>query len=71
MLEAVREHDVALVKADWTKRDAAITRALAAFGRSSVPLYVVYSPDPGREPEVLPIVITEGMVVDAIRRAAR
>ena len=70
-MEAVREYDVALVKADWTKRDARIAKALAAFGRTSVPLYVVYSPDPAREPVVLPIVITEGIVVDAIRDAVR
>ncbi len=51
--DAVARHRVVLLKADWTKRDARITEALASFGRASVPLYVVYAPG-GREPVVLP-----------------
>lgn len=35
--------DVALLRADWTLRDPAITAALAALGRSGVPLYVLYT----------------------------
>ncbi|PZO15547.1 MAG: protein-disulfide reductase [Burkholderiales bacterium] len=35
--------DVALVRADWTLRDPAITAALAALGRTGVPLYVLYT----------------------------
>ncbi len=47
---------IILMKADWTSRDAAITRALAGYGRSSVPLYVLYgrgSTDPVFLPEIL------------------
>ena len=69
VLDAFRERDVALVKADWTRRDAAITRALASFGRSGVPLYVVYPADPAAEPELLPAVLTHGIVLDALERA--
>ena len=39
---------VALVRADWTRRDPAITQALAALGRNGVPVYVLYRP--GKEP---------------------
>ena len=70
VMDAFRERNVALLKADWTRRDPEITRALAAFGRSGVPLYVVYSPDPGREPELLPAVLTPGIVLSALERAA-
>ncbi|EYC52158.1 MULTISPECIES: protein-disulfide reductase DsbD family protein [Comamonadaceae] len=35
--------DVALLRADWTLRDPAITAALAALGRNGVPLYVLYT----------------------------
>lgn len=35
--------DVALLRADWTLRDPAITAALGALGRSGVPLYVLYT----------------------------
>ncbi len=39
-----RLHDsgVALMKADWTSYDPAITHALADYGRSGVPFYVMY-----------------------------
>ncbi|NJD18865.1 MAG: thiol:disulfide interchange protein, partial [Gemmatimonadetes bacterium] len=70
VMDAFRERNVALIKADWTRRDPEITRALAAFGRSGVPLYVVYSPDPGAEPELLPAVLTPGIVLAALDRAS-
>ena len=38
-----RGKGVTLMKGDWTNRDPAITKALAAFGRAGVPLYVVYN----------------------------
>ncbi len=38
-----RDKGVTLMKGDWTNRDPAITKALAAFGRAGVPLYVVYN----------------------------
>jgi thiol:disulfide interchange protein/DsbC/DsbD-like thiol-disulfide interchange protein len=42
---------VALMRADWTRRDPAITQALQALGRSGVPVYVLYAP--GKQPVVL------------------
>jgi thiol:disulfide interchange protein DsbD len=66
--EAVREafarKNVALVRADWTRRDPAITRALTALGRSGVPVYVLYRP--GREPLLLPEVLKRDRVLDAL-----
>ena len=53
MRSAARKHDLAFVKADWTRRDARITEALRRFDRNSVPVYVFYSPDLGRAPVVL------------------
>ncbi|MBH2020170.1 MAG: thioredoxin family protein [Burkholderiales bacterium] len=43
--------NVALLRADWTRRDPAVTKALAGLGRSGVPVYVFYKP--GRAPVVL------------------
>jgi thiol:disulfide interchange protein DsbD len=63
------DHDVALLRADWTARDAGIADAIAAFGRSGVPLYVLYPVD-GGEPEILPALLSPGIVTRAIRRAA-
>jgi len=55
--------NVALLRADWTRRDPAITAALAALGRSGVPVYVLHAP--GREP----VVLTEILSRDALRGA--
>ena len=32
------------MRADWTRRDPAITEALRALGRSGVPVYALYAP---------------------------
>ena len=45
------QHNVALLRADWTRRDPAITQALAQLGRSGVPVYVLLAP--GQAPVVL------------------
>lgn len=66
VLGAFRAKGVALVRADWTRREPAITRALASFGRSGVPLYVLYPPDPAGQPKLLPAVLTIGIVLDAL-----
>jgi len=61
-------HDkgVVLIKGDWTNRNPAITRALAAFGRAGVPLYVVYNSKPGvTEAVVLPQILTASVVQNA------
>ncbi|VTY39848.1 Thiol:disulfide interchange protein DsbD [Xylophilus ampelinus] len=43
VLADLAARDVALLRADWTLRDPAITDALAALGRNGVPLYVIYT----------------------------
>lgn len=64
--EAMREANAAYLVGDWTRRDDTITRELQAHGRSGVPLYLLYRP--GRaEPEILPQLLTEGVVVDALK----
>ncbi|MGH8801113.1 MAG: protein-disulfide reductase DsbD family protein, partial [Casimicrobiaceae bacterium] len=40
--DAFARSGVALLRADWTRRDPAITEALARLGRSGVPAYVLY-----------------------------
>jgi thiol:disulfide interchange protein len=42
---------VTLLRADWTRRDPAVTAALSQLGRNGVPVYVIYKP--GRAPVVL------------------
>jgi thiol:disulfide interchange protein DsbD len=62
--QAFAQHDVALLRADWTRRDATIGRALAELGRSGVPVYVLYRP--GREPLVFPEVLSQSMITGAL-----
>jgi thiol:disulfide interchange protein DsbD len=68
--ETFARRGVVYLKADWTSRSAEIASVLASFGRSGVPLYVMY---PGRsgqaaapEPWVLPQILTEATVIEAI-----
>jgi thiol:disulfide interchange protein DsbD len=44
VLADMQAHQVTLLRADWTRRDPAITRALEGLGRSGVPVYVLYPP---------------------------
>ena len=62
--------NVLLLRADWTSRDPEITAVLSSFGRSGVPLYVIYpSSSAATTTEILPAVLTPGLVLDAISRA--
>ncbi|HTP98316.1 MAG TPA: protein-disulfide reductase DsbD domain-containing protein [Casimicrobiaceae bacterium] len=62
--KAFADRGVALVRADWTRRDPAITQALSALGRQGVPVYVLYRP--GKEPLLLPEVLQRQTVLDAL-----
>jgi thiol:disulfide interchange protein len=44
VLADFRARNVLLLRADWTKRDAAISAELARLGRSGVPVYALYAP---------------------------
>ena len=63
--QAFDERNVALVKADWTNRDPQITQALESHGRSGVPVYVLY-PGDGSAPTLLPEVLTQDIVMNAL-----
>ena len=54
--------------ADWTKRDAQITRVLNAFGRTGVPLCVIY--DVTGKPILLPELLRQETLLDALKKAA-
>ena len=69
-LKAAMERTNALyLVGDWTRRDDAITAELRRRGRSGVPLYLLHAP--GRaEPRVLPQLLTEGLVIQALEETA-
>jgi len=57
--------DTVYMKGDWTNVDPAITAFLQQHGAVGVPLYVVYPPG-GGAPRVLPLVLSEAMVLEAL-----
>lgn len=63
---AFRDRNVLLLKADWTRRDPAISAELARFGRNSVPLYLFYD---GRDPKAAPVQLPELLTVDTVLKA--
>ena len=63
-LQAFERANVALMRADWTRRDATITQALARLGRNGVPVYVLLRP--GMEPLLLPEILSQRMVREAL-----
>jgi thiol:disulfide interchange protein len=52
---------------DWTNGDPVITRTLAEHGRNSVPLYLWYAPG-AAQPEILPQILTPGMLTELAER---
>ncbi len=52
---------VTLLRADWTRRDPAITAALQQLGRNGVPVYVMYKSGSA------PVVLSEILSVDEVR----
>ncbi len=67
--DAFKRTNTAYLKADWTNRNAEIADQLKALGRAGVPLYLVYDTK-GGEPQVLPQILTEGGVVEALNTAS-
>jgi thiol:disulfide interchange protein len=61
---ALRGSGMVLLRADWTRRDEEITRALSALGRKGVPVYAIYRP--GSEPQLLPEILTRDTVLAAL-----
>jgi thiol:disulfide interchange protein len=59
--QAFKAKHVATMIGDWTRGDPAITRFLAAHGRSGVPFYLYY-PAGGGEPRELPQVLTPSLL---------
>ena len=58
------QRKVALLRADWTRRDAAITAELARLGRSGVPVYALYAPGAAG-----PTLLNEILTADEVRGA--
>ena len=63
--KAFTDRGVIYLKGDWTRQDPAITAFLRSHGRDGVPLYIFF-PAKGGTPKMLPQILTEGIVLDAL-----
>ena len=57
--------DIVYLVADWTSRNPEGTALLTSHGRAGPPLYLYYAPG-AAAPKVLPQILTESIVLDAI-----
>ncbi len=63
VLADLQAKKVTLLRADWTRRDPAITAALAQLGRNGVPVYVLYQNGNA------PVILSEILSVPEVRAA--
>ena len=67
--DAFARRGVVYLRADWTSKSPEIAALLASFGRSGVPLYVLYggggAPAP---PRVLPQILSESTLIEAVEK---
>ena len=68
VVDALADRDVTYLKGDWTNNDPAITEVLRQYETSGVPLYLMFPADASRPAEVLPQILTESVVLDALAR---
>ncbi|MBN8215240.1 MAG: thioredoxin family protein [Spirochaetes bacterium] len=64
--KAFRERGVTLLSADWTDHNPAIARALSSMGRAGVPVYLWNDGSGASATRILPELLTEGIVLEAI-----
>jgi thiol:disulfide interchange protein len=68
--DKLKELDVDVFLGDYTQKDPRMTAELQRWGRSDVPLVLVYPEDRDTPPRVLPEVLTPEIVLDALDWAA-
>ena len=65
VVAAFKAKQVLLLRADWTRRDAAISAELARLGRSGVPVYLLYTPG-AAGPRILSEILSVSEVLAAL-----
>jgi thiol:disulfide interchange protein DsbD len=68
VIQAMSKRGIVYLKADWTNYNAEIAAYLKTFGRNGIPLYLVYSGIPGEPPQILPQLLTPGIILDSFAR---
>ena len=60
------DKNIVYLKADWTRKDPEIASMLANYGRTGVPLYILFPPQ--GEPIILPELLTEDLLLDFLNK---
>ena len=71
MKAAFADADIPYMIADWTDYDPAIGEFVQSHGRNGIPLYVMYPSGRASDPVILPQLLTQEMVLEAIELARR
>lgn len=71
MKAAFADADIPYMIADWTDYDPAIGEFVQSHGRNGIPLYVMYPSGRASDPVILPQLLTQEMVLEAIEMARR
>ncbi|MBE6413432.1 MAG: hypothetical protein E7035_02625 [Verrucomicrobiaceae bacterium] len=61
-----KEKNVEILVADWTNKDDSITKELRKYGRAGVPLYLLFSAKDKTNPQILPTILTQSIMSEAI-----
>jgi thiol:disulfide interchange protein DsbD len=62
------DNRVIYLKGDWTNNDPLLTQLLNKYGRNGVPLYLLFKPGGNDRGEILPQLLTRGLMEAAIAR---
>lgn len=68
VMARLRKENVLLLRGDWTNHNAAIASELARYGRSGVPLYLLYPRGKDASAILLPQILTPSLVLSALVR---
>lgn len=69
--QALNNAGMTYLKADWTNYDATITELLKQYGRTGIPLYIMYPADTSSTGTLLPQILTTQIMLDAIDAATQ
>jgi thiol:disulfide interchange protein len=69
VLKLVKENGVEPLLADWTDKSASIKKAFNDLGCNSIPVLAIWPAEPNSKPIVLTDLVSEGQVLDALKKA--
>ena len=61
-----RDNNIEILVGDWTNKNPLITKELENFGRAGVPLNLLYGHKEPKSPQVLPSILTQSLIIDAV-----